>query len=364
MGSSIPGIQALMDARSTYFSTNSNYTLVAPTISSYSASNPTPSYGETITMKITCSNEATVYFGYRFNIEDKFTRLLMYDDGLHNDGAAGDHLYGVSVTMNGSRMHYYYYTENANAGLFSPQRAEHEYHTLSVVIPTPLVGQVRINEIMADNATIVEDNYGENDDWIEFYNKTSTPKDLSGLYLSDDPLLLNKWQIPSGTYIEPYGYLIFWTDKDADQSGLHTNFKLSSAGESVFISNGITIFDQVDFGLQTTDISYASCPDGGIFDFAVPTFNASNNCSAGINQDDFPLLVNLYPIPTNGDLFLESQEEELNVNVVDLSGRVLFKGATNEGKLTIPSSLWNAGSYHVFLVNEIGKLKSMPFIKY
>jgi hypothetical protein len=139
---------------------------------------------------------------------------------------------------------------------------------------------------------------------------------------------------------------------------------LSSAGESVFISNGITIFDQVDFGLQTTDVSYASCPDGGIFDFAVPTFNASNNCSAGINQDDFPLLVNLYPIPTNGDLFLESQEEELNVNVVDLSGRVLFKGATNEGKLTIPSSLWNAGSYHVFLVNEIGKLKSMPFIKY
>ena len=364
MGSSIPGIQALMDARSTYFSSNSNYTLVAPTISSYSASNPTPSYGETITMKITCSNEATVYFGYRFNIEDKFTRLLMYDDGLHNDGAAGDHLYGVSVTMNGSRMHYYYYTENANAGLFSPQRAEHEYHTLSVVIPTPLVGQVRINEIMADNLTIVEDNYGENDDWIEFYNTTSTPKDLSGLYLSDDPLLLNQWQIPSGTYIEPYGYLIFWTDKDADQSGLHTNFKLSSAGESVFISNGITIFDQVDFGLQTSDISYASCPDGGIFDFAVPTFNASNNCSAGINEDDLPLLVNLFPIPTNGDLFLESREELLNVKVVDLSGRVLFEGATNEGKLTIPSSLWNAGSYHVFLVNEIGKLKSMPFIKY
>ena len=364
MGSSIPGIQALMDARSAYFSTNSNYTLVAPTISSYNASNAAPTYGETITMNITCSNEASVYFGYRFNIEDKFVRLLMFVDGTHNDVSAGDHVYGVSVTMNGSKMHYYYYTENANAGLYSPQRAEHEYYTLSVVIPAPLVGQVLINEIMADNGTIALDNYGENDDWIEFYNSTSTPKDLSGLYLSDDPLLLNEWQIPPGTFIEPYGYLIFWTDKDADQSGLHTNFKLSSAGESVFLSNGSTIYHQVDFGLQTTDISYASCPDGGQFDFAVSTFNASNNCFAEISQNDLPLKVNLYPVPTYGDLFVESHEPFLRTKVIDLLGRVLFEGTATDGKFTVPSSFWNAGVYQVFLVNENGKSKSIPFIKY
>ncbi len=360
-GTSIPGLQQLMDARVTYFSSNANYILVAPTISSYAPSTSTPFYGQTITMTVTASNESNVYFGYRFNVDDKFTRLAMYDDGAHNDGVAGDHIYGVNVTMNCSQMQYYFYAENADAGLFSPQRAEHEYHTLSVIIPWPTQGQVVINEIMADNGATAFDNYNENDDWIELYNTTSSAKDLSGMYLSDDPLLLNEWQFPSGSYIAPNSYLIVWVDKDADQSGLHTNFKLSSAGESVIFGNGTSVFDQVDFAAQTTDVSYARCPDAGAFDFAIPTFGVTNNCFAGIvdaNNSD----VKIYPVPTSDKLTIVSSVN-YHFSVIDLMGRFITSGALNNGETILDMSSFNSGVYQVVLTDISGNRWSRTVIK-
>jgi len=360
-GTSIPGIQQLMDARVTFFSTNSNYILVAPTITSYAPGTTTPYYGQTITMTVTTSNESNVYFGYRFNSEDKFTRLAMYDDGAHNDGAAGDHIYGVDVTLNCSQMQYYFYAENANAGLFSPQRAEHEYHTLSVIIPWPTQGQVVINEIMADNSITAVDNYNENDDWIELYNTTSSAKDLSGMYLSDDPLLLNEWQFPSGSFIAPNAYLIVWVDKDADQSGLHTNFKLSAAGESIIFGNGTTVFDQVDFTAQMTDVSYARCPDAGVFDFTAPTFGVTNNCFANLSEE-LGNDLRLYPIPASNIVTITSSMN-YEFSAVDLMGRVVVSGQLTEGESIIDVNTLNSGVYHIVFTDLNGNQWSKPLIK-
>jgi hypothetical protein len=196
-GQTIYGIQNLMDARVTFFESNSNYLLSAPTISAYAPSNATPNYGDAITITATCSNETTVYLGYRLEHQLRFNRVQMFDDGAHNDGAAGDHVYGANVTLNGVTMEYYIYAENANAGLYSPQRAEHEYHTLAINIMLPAQGDILINEVMADNGTTAYDSNGENDDWVELYNTTSTAKDLTGLYLSDDLSNLIKWPISS-----------------------------------------------------------------------------------------------------------------------------------------------------------------------
>ena len=56
---------------------------------------------------------------------------MMYDDGMHGDGAAADGTYGVSVPVISPVIHYYIYAENNNAGIFFPQHAEHEYYTLA-----------------------------------------------------------------------------------------------------------------------------------------------------------------------------------------------------------------------------------------
>jgi hypothetical protein len=363
-GTSLPGIQALMTARATYFSTNANYILVAPTIPSINFSSATPTYGQTVTITATCTNETTVYLGYRFDHPLKFTRVQMFDDGAHNDGAAGDHVYGVGVLLSGLMMEYYVYAENANAGLFSPQRAEHEFHTLMVTLPLATAGQVVINELMASNSATAVDNYGESDDWIELYNTTSTPLSVSGLYLSDDPLYLNMWQIPAGTFIDANDYLIIWADDDTSQYGLHTNFKLSSNGETLVFSNGTAFFDDVTFGIQSTDVSYARCPDAGVFAFAPPTFAASNNCTVSLNELDQPLAVSVYPVPTLDVVYVTSQEEQLTLTVVDLSGRQLYATKMSAGKIEIPSTTWMSGYYRILLTNEVsGKSTSIPMMK-
>lgn len=366
MGATIPGLQIFMDARATYFSTNTNYTYSAPVISSVTPGNTTPAYGETITITATCSNETTVYLGTRKEHQLRFDRVQMYDDGAHNDGAAGDHVYGATVVLDGITLEYYVYAENSLAGIFSPQRAEHEYHQLSVTLQLPAVGDIVINEIMASNGSTAYDSNGENDDWIELYNTTPNALNLSGLYLSDDPANLTKWLIPTGTSINANDVLIIWTDEDSGQSGLHTNFKLSALGEELLLTNGTmnTVYDDVTFGVQTTDVSYARCPDGGTFAFQSPTFDALNNCLVSLDENVLPLEVMVYPVPTAGNVFIRSEETgALEISIVDLQGRLVYTTTSITAITEIPSVDWQNGWYQIRIVASTGKQTTVPFVK-
>jgi hypothetical protein len=351
-GSSIPGIQQLMAARVTYFSTNSNYVLAAPAISSYSASNPTPSFGETLFITATCTNETAVYLGYRFDHPLKFNRLPMFDDGLHGDGAAGDHVWGVTITLNAAIMEYYLYADNSLAGIFSPQRAEHEFHTLLVNAPNAVAGNVVINELMADNFSTAFDEFGESNDWIEFYNTTSNVLNLSGLYLSDDVLNVTKWQFPIGSIVEPNGYLIVWADTDTLQNGLHTNFKLGAGGESLYFTNGVAVFDQIDFPALNPDQVYARCPDAGTFTYSTPTFAAPNNCYLETNELN-GAFVNVYPVPVSDILNVNSNISGDKVaSIVDLNGRVIASYVYDGLNLVISTNNLAPGSYQLFIYTE------------
>jgi hypothetical protein len=137
---------------------------------------------------------------------------------------------------------------------------------------------VVINELMPVNSSTVADQNGQFDDWIELYNYTSSTIDLSGYFLSDDKKDITKWQFPHGTLIGPKGYLIIWADNDTLQAGLHADFKLSSAGEDVLISDAAgKLIDKVSFPAQNLELSYSRIPDGtGEFQWHSPTFNRSN----------------------------------------------------------------------------------------
>jgi hypothetical protein len=122
-----------------------------------------------------------------------------------------------------------------------------------------------INEFMASNSsTLIKDPQGQYDDWIELYNKGPTAVNISGMYLTDDLSEPNKWQIPAGTSIPAYGYLLIWADNDVTDTGLHANFKLSADGEEIglFDTDGFTLLDSVVFSEQSTDASYGRYPDG------------------------------------------------------------------------------------------------------
>jgi len=345
-GQSIPGIKALMDARVQFFSTNAAYLLGAPSILNHGSSTANPIYGSTITITAQVSNETAVYIGYRTDHTLKFNRIQMYDDGAHNDGLAGDHLYGANFPVNGLTIEYYIYADNNNAGLFSPARAEHEYHTLAVSFPAPNVGAILINEVLASNSTTNLDPNGQAEDWVELVNTTSAPIDLAGFYLSDDPMNLMEWPFPAGTIIPANGYLLVWADNDVNESGLHSNFKLSSAGEYVALSLGLSVYDQVTFGAQSPDISYARCPDAGLnFAQVTPSPLAVNTCDVGVLEQN--LQVQVYPNPFQDELFIDNQENGAKLQILDINGRLLLNQDLPLGKLIVPTQAWSSGLYLV-----------------
>lgn len=144
---------------------------------------------------------------------------------------------------------------------------------------------VVINELMADNDNIAEDPQGDNDDWVELFNRTNSPVDLTGMYLSDKEDNPTKWQFPDGTQIAANGYLIIWCDEDHDDEeateGLHSNFKLSKNGETVLLvdtdANDNTVLDSIAFGEQETDVAFGRIPNGtGKFQVVAATLGESN----------------------------------------------------------------------------------------
>jgi hypothetical protein len=310
-GLTASGLSALMNARNNYLSALADFTNVQPTISAVSSSVSSPAIGSqvTITANIINTNSSAVYIGYRDDVYAPFTKLSMYDDGAHNDGIAGDNVYGADIPVNNITTQYYIYAENNNIGRFSPDRAEHEFHTLTASFSNVNAGDVAINELMALNTSTQVDETGIYEDWAELYNNTNADIDLGGYYMTDDTANLAKWQIPAGTIIGAGGYLIIWCDEDLADGPLHTNFKLSSTnGESITLSNpNLNLIDQVFFGPQSANLGYARVPNGtGNFVVQAPTFNANNettNITAYSDESNIDL--SAFPNPSYGELYVK-----------------------------------------------------------
>ncbi len=357
-GSSAPGIKNLMDARASYLLGLSDFTATQPTITNVAESSSIIELNDTFTITADITDENTVYLGYRTDEYGHFTRVLMYDDGAHNDGAAGDGKYGVDVTMTDLYMQYYIYAENNDIGKFSPVRAEHEYYTITASGPT--IGDLVINEFMASNSTTQPDQNGEFDDWIELYNNGSSTIDLSNYYLSDDAADMLLWQFPVGATIAAGDYFVLWADDDLTQTGAHANFKLSSGGETLFLSDGSgTVIDQVTYDAQTTDISYGRYPNGtGSFIEMLPTYNAenTNSTSSIVMVDEFQEVV-AYPNPVTDilNIQMENGVETQTANIFDVSGK-LMTSQVFQGSTTMNLSEFAKGIYFMKVANTTLKI--------
>ena len=225
---------------------------------------------------------------------------------------AGELEPGTDVAMsqsNGTSGTIYYTTDGSDPRLWggdvSPDAAEYAGGSgVTIDVSTTLKARVRngtrwgaltaarytvgleglaLNEFMASNQTTLEDadEPGEFPDWIEVYNGTPSTVDLSGLFLSDDPLDLTKWSFADGTVLEPGHFLVVLADDDGTQGPLHTNYQLSQSGETILLvdADGTTILDSIEYGPQIPDVSFGRSPDGtGSWDFHIaPTPGAQNS---------------------------------------------------------------------------------------
>lgn len=356
---SAPGITNLMNGRNTYLMSQADFTATPPTISSITPSSTTPALNSNVdvTANIVNTNNDAVYLGYRYSVSDKFSKINMFDDGNHNDGAAGDNVYGASIPVNASYVQYYIYAENNSAGMFSPERAEHEFYSLFAIIPTINVGDVVINEIMASNSVTAADASGEFADWIELYNNSNNYLSLNNLYLSDSYTNPLKWAFAEDMTIAPNGFLVIWADNDTLESGIHSNFKLSSTGERLILSyaNG-TVLDSITFGAQISDLSFLRCPNGtGNFMISDASFE-SFNCIQGINEEN-QAAFNLYPNPNDGTFYISSQENIENLTVYNAYGQAVKVNQKGEnGLFEIELEVPSAGIYLVGINNQFKKV--------
>jgi hypothetical protein len=350
----IPGITNLMSSRVTYLKATPDFTATAPAIANVLPSNISPLLGTAVTIstQVTNTNKSAVYLGYRFSPTAKFVRVLMYDDGTHNDGTAGDNVYGASFDMQSLQAQYYIYAENDNAGIFSPVRAEHEFYSLIANISVNNPGEVVINEYLAGNKTDAEDESGQHEDWIELYNNTNKTVDLYGLYVSDDKKNLTKFAFPKNTQILAKDYLVLWADEDVSiPNYLHVNFKLSSSGEQLVISSVKgTIIDSLSFGTQVTDISEGRCPNGigPIVVLPVTSLGTSNCKNNSVKEYDVPSF-NLYPNPANNSTRIDfiSRTNSHKVVICNFAGAIVYDKTISAASGTIDVSNLAEGVYLV-----------------
>lgn len=139
---------------------------------------------------------------------------------------------------------------------------------------------LRINEIMADNASYVKDEDGEFCDWIEILNTGSAAINLEGYTLSDSLDNPRKWRFPAVSIDPGQCLIVYASGKDrapVDGGNLHANFKLNAEGEDVTLSdaNG-RLIDKLSFSLLKTDQSLSRKQDGSTTTSAAPTPGREN----------------------------------------------------------------------------------------
>ncbi len=346
-----PGIFLLMDARAAYLKNVLSAT--PPVISGIEVINGN-NFGETAIVRATVGNATGVYLGYRYTKSDPFLRIAMYDDGAHGDGGIGDGVFGAECPLLSLDVQYYIYAENPQTGAFSPERAEHEFYTISPVIAAAAPGELFLNELTANNSDGIENEQGKIRDWLEIYNSTGQPLGLSHLYLSTASSNLVKWQFPPDAFIAPQERLLVWAD-DLDHKLLehHTNFTLSKSGESLFLSDGANVYDEITFGVQTENHSMSRCPDGvGVFsETMVRTPRAMNLCvSASHNLEAAPE-IQVSPNPTSQFLDIQSTESFLQACFYAADGRLCL--VANQSQVDL--SGLNAGLYWLKVIFSDGR---------
>ena len=112
---------------------------------------------------------------------------------------------------------------------------------------------VQITELMPANKSSLLDADGNFSDWIELCNVSGEACDLDGFYLSDDSDDLLKWRFPSVSLAPGERMIVFCSDKDRTDGELHTNFSISSAGETLYLTSPA--------GLPLWSFTYQSAAD-------------------------------------------------------------------------------------------------------
>jgi parallel beta-helix repeat protein len=222
-----------------------------------------------------------------------------------------------------------------------------------------------VNEAMASNTATIADEFGEFDDWIELYNGSNAPMNVGGLCITDEDVVPFKWQLtldrPEQTTIPANGFLLIWADDDEPQGALHTNFRLSAAGEAITIHQRdgavYTERERFEFGEQQTDVSFGRYPDGSAVMQAMQPTPGGSNVASGVKELDQAGL-EIFPNPFTDQLYISTGEvaKPYRLIVLDALGRNVMERATQtEGGLVLRRDDLAPGPYFITVIDALGR---------
>jgi hypothetical protein len=140
-------------------------------------------------------------------------------------------------------------------------------------------GQIKINEILANNQGVTNDLAFKYEDWIELYNSSDQEVDIAGMGISDDNSI--KYIFPNtGLKIPAKGFLLLIASGNVSAGPRHLNFSLDDDGETIklFSASG-SVSDKFEYPALRKNISYGRISNGArrLRYFAEPSPEASNS---------------------------------------------------------------------------------------
>jgi hypothetical protein len=294
---------------------------------------------ETLAINYAGGSDESTYFEY--NIDSLYltagTNIIaveIHQSGVTSSDISFDLELAGSYTIVGDTVRF----EDSELSL-SPI---HSLRIEPVFIKSNEIPDVVINEFMATNQDAWEDEFGEDADWIELFNREQFDVNIAGYYITDNLAEPFRWKIPDGypekTTIPATGYIILFADKDTLQGPLHCDIKLGAEGEeiglSVIINNEFHWIDTVTYGPQTTNVSFGRYPDGASEWRMMSQFTpgASNLYTSVPVVSSERFRIYIYPNPADNYVNLDitglspGTGKRFEVVIYDLVGRFIKSG--------------------------------------
>lgn len=181
--------------------------------------------------------------------------------------------------------------------------------------------------ITAAEGLFINEISASGDDWVELYNSTGNTKDISGYIIYDDGDA--EYQLPEGTTVAAHGYLVIICDDG--NTGLRTNFKLSSDGETVSLKNADNeLAEAVTYPKLDNGQSYGRYPDGSE-NFAISGITSEG---ASNNDSNAPAITTIIRTPLVPGLNQAVTIQAELTNTAELSTVKLFYRFNSEGAYT------------------------------
>lgn len=217
--------------------------------------------------------------------------------------------------------------------------------------PDPSYTGLVFNEVSATN------NKGEDDNWIEIFNKGNQTIPLNKVAIEFRGDKEIRWPLSqnNASVLAPGQFKVFWTDNELHEGESHLPFKLSGNGEIIRISQTVgetkNILDTFHVSGKYPDVTLGRYPDGNNqFYFMTVATPGHENIYQKIDGTEITdeSEVNIYPNPARDHLYIQLKnyrDANIWITVIDQESRERLKFSLENTLQRINLSELRQGSY-------------------